>query len=94
MLNVSRLPSIDQEITGLDLGLGLHLEDLHIGFELADHYRELFQFILEQAYTVSIAGAQLSLLALYWRAFGPALDSRMGIIMIATCSVSWFICRV
>ncbi|KAK8085399.1 hypothetical protein PG997_006670 [Apiospora hydei] len=44
----------------LELGLGLHLDDIHISFELADHYRELFQFIMEQAYTVSIAGSQLS----------------------------------
>ncbi|KAK8045450.1 hypothetical protein PG993_005474 [Apiospora rasikravindrae] len=78
----------------LEIGLGLHLDDLHISFEPADHYRELFQFILEQAYTISIAGSQLSLLALYWRAFGPALESRMCIVMIAACSVMWFLCRV
>ncbi|KAK8115766.1 hypothetical protein PG984_012268 [Apiospora sp. TS-2023a] len=78
----------------LDLGLGLHLDDLHISFKLADHYRELFQFILEHAYTVSIAGSQLSLLALYWRAFGPALDSRMCIVIIAACSFSWFLSRI
>ncbi|KAK8069891.1 hypothetical protein PG994_006507 [Apiospora phragmitis] len=79
---------------GLELGLGLHLDDLHISFDLADHYRELFQFILEHAYTVSIAGSQLSILALYWRAFGPALESRMGIVIIAACSISWFLCRL
>ncbi|KAK7991458.1 hypothetical protein PG988_000252 [Apiospora saccharicola] len=78
----------------LNLGLGLHLDDLHISYDLADHYRELFQFILEQAYTVSIAGSQLSLLALYWRAFGPALDSRMSIVIIASCSFSWFLSRI
>ncbi|KAK7943608.1 uncharacterized protein PG986_012721 [Apiospora aurea] len=78
----------------LELGLGLHLDEIHISFELADHYRELFQFILEQAYTVSIAGSQLSLLALYWRAFGPALESRLCIVAIASCSILWFLCRI
>ncbi|KAK7931208.1 hypothetical protein PG985_001920 [Apiospora marii] len=77
----------------LDLGLGLHIHDLNMAVDLANHYRELFQFIMEQAYTVSIAGSQLSLLALYWRAFGPALDSRMGIVVIAACSISWFLSR-
>ncbi|KAK8120876.1 hypothetical protein PG999_004996 [Apiospora kogelbergensis] len=48
--------------------------------ELAGHYRELFQFLLEQAYTVSIAASQLSLLALYWRAFGPVAENRIFIV--------------
>ncbi|KAK6845920.1 hypothetical protein PG987_001108 [Apiospora arundinis] len=78
----------------LELGLGLHLGNLRIPDSLADHYRELFQFILEQAYTVSIAGSQLSLLALYWRAFGPVAESRVCILIIATCSIIWFLCRI
>lgn len=60
----------------------------------ASYYRELFQFILEQAYSVSIASSQLSLLALYWRAFGPILETRVAVGIMAMCSSAWFLCRV
>lgn len=60
----------------------------------ASYYRELFQFILEQAYSVSIASSQLSLLALYWRAFGPIFETRVAVGVMAACSSAWFLCRV
>lgn len=49
---------------------------------------------MEHAYTFSITASQLSLMALYWRAFGSIHGVRKAIFPLALFVLIWFFIRV
>jgi hypothetical protein len=76
------------------MGLGLHIQDVDTPKAQAVYYCELFQWVMEHAYTFSIAASQLSLLALYHRAFDSVPDAKLIIVALQICVASWLIARV
>jgi hypothetical protein len=80
--------------TGLAVGLGRHINELKIPAARAYYYSSLFQWTMEHAYTFSITASQLSLLALYWRAFESIHGVRTAIIPLALFVLIWFLVRV
>ncbi|KHN94008.1 uncharacterized protein MAM_08137 [Metarhizium album ARSEF 1941] len=75
-------------------GLGRHLSDLHMSVDEARYYQAMFLEIHEHMYTVAIAAAQLSLLALYWRIFSSITGPRICIYIFVALVGGWCLVRL